>query len=315
MAQNQTYIAENIEDDVGIRDSVALHAFNLEHHNAVVLLDYSTQLQASIETEIQELIQNPNKQVKAVRDKDGCVSKAFMIIKPSKAKFEYYRDLYLSTPYDPVLGWNSQGHNTCRGKLGLKGFFSYVASVDPTWEELDRCTYNNQLDDVCVFAKDVDDSKVVRHSKTVCGEPRDCPYDHPLWSSKKKEACQKAHANYFKSRIEFEDKHFIKTRTQERIGRFKWKSFLGYCNGPGKSNYLGLSGQIHRKPEWQVVCNNIDVCPPGFYMKNDCTCTQPGEDPCNACPANARCQRTPELRCLDCSCGFCDANGVPCCDL
>ena len=278
-------------------------------------MDYSTQLQQPLQEEIDDLLASPFKQVKYVRDKDGGVSNTFLILKPSKSEFAAIRNEYLSTLFDPVSGWNGEGFNTMKGKLGLKGFFTYKVSKDSRWEELDRCTYNNQLDDFCISQIDVDNSKIVRHSKSVCGEPRDCPYDHPKWSEEKKLACQKAHANYFKARYEFEDTHFKKPVKQERIGRFKPKSFLGYCDGPGKKNYLGLTNKVARKPDWQVVCDDLVTCPAGSYKKNDCTCTEPGEDPCNACPLNTRCQTYPDLRCIDCNCGFCDSSGVACCEL
>ena len=196
----------------------------------------------------------------------------------------------------------------------MKGFFTYKASRDSSWEELDRCTYNNELDEECINQKDVDDSKIVKHSKYICGEPRDCPYDHPLWNNAKKEACKKAHANYFKKRYEFEGKNLIKHTTQERIGNFKTESFHGYCSGPGKKNYLGLASQIKLKPDWQTICPLME-CPVGSYVKSDCTCTQPSDDPCSACPSGTRCQLYPELKCINCNCGFCDRAGVSCCEL
>jgi len=310
----QPFIAEHIEEDVGVRDSMTLHAFNLEEHKAVVVMDYNTQLQLPVQEEIDDLVADPNKQVKYVKDKDGGVSKSgFMIIKPSKAKFEEIREEYINTPYDQVTGWNGEGHNTFNGKMGLKGFFSYKVTKDSSWEELDRCTYNNQLDVDCISQIDVNDSKVVRHSKSVCGEPRDCPYDHPNWSSEKIQACQKAHADYFMGRYEFEQRYLVKTIIQDRIGQFKPQSFIGYCTGPGKKNYLGLTDQIYPKPDWQIICPPIE-CPFGSYMKNDCTCTEPSDDPCDACPSNTRCQLYPELRCVDCSCGFCDNTGASCCE-
>ena len=291
-----------------------LHAFNLVHHDAVVVMDYNTQLQKPLQEEVNEFVADPNAQVKFVKDKDGGVSKNFMILKPSKEKFEEYRQEYINTPYDPVTGWNGEGFNNFKGKLGLKGFFSYKASKDPTWKELDRCTYNNQLDEECIQTMDPEDSKIIRHSKTVCGEPRDCPYNHPKWSPEKKLACQKAHAFYFKSRYELEIKHFQKPVHQERFGNFKAKSFYGYCKGPGKKNYLDLTQQIEREPEWTTICEPT-LCPEGTYKKPDCSCTQLDEDPCNACPTNTRCQRTPELMCIDCNCGFCDNSGIACCEL
>mmetsp|Transcript_15108 Transcript_15108/g.19155 ORF Transcript_15108/g.19155 Transcript_15108/m.19155 type:complete len:544 (+) Transcript_15108:275-1906(+) len=311
---NHTYILQHIEEDVGVRDSITLHAFNLEEHKAVVVLDYNTQLQLPFQDEIDDLVADPTKQVKYVKDRDGGVSKGgFMIIKPSKAKFEEIRQEYLSTPYNATTGWNGEGHNTFDGKLGLKGFFSYKATKDPSWVELDRCTFNNQLDDDCISQLDAADSKVVRHSEYVCGLPRHCPYDHPQWSVEKIQACQSIHEKYFMGRYEFEDKYLRKTRIQERIGQFKPQSFIGYCTGPGQKNYLGMTDQIYPKPDWQIICPPI-ACPVGTYMKNDCTCTEVTEDPCAACPSNTRCQLYPELRCIDCSCGFCDSTGSSCCE-
>ena len=311
---NQPYIKDHIEEDVGIRDSITLHAFTFEGHKAVVIIDYNTQLQQPLDDEINDIVADPNKQVKYVRDKDGGVSKdGFMIIKPSIAKFEEIRQEYINTPYDPVTGWNGEGHNTFNGKMGLKGFFSYKVTKDPSWEELDRCTYNNQLDDYCISRIDVDSSKVLRHSKNVCGEPRDCPYDHPKWSIEKKVQCRKSHENYFRSRDEFEEKHLIKRKIQKPVGLFKSETFMGYCKGPGKRNYLGFTKAVYRKPEWQALRGRVK-CPKGTYLKNDCTCTLP-DNPCDACPLKTRCQLYPELRCIDCNCGFCDSFGVSCCEL
>eukprot|EP00551_Chaetoceros_affinis_P007592 CAMPEP_0203662284 /NCGR_PEP_ID=MMETSP0090-20130426/301_1 /ASSEMBLY_ACC=CAM_ASM_001088 /TAXON_ID=426623 /ORGANISM="Chaetoceros affinis, Strain CCMP159" /LENGTH=773 /DNA_ID=CAMNT_0050525047 /DNA_START=39 /DNA_END=2360 /DNA_ORIENTATION=+ len=311
--ETQPYIKDHIDQDVGIKDSIALHAFTFEEHKAVVVLDYNTQLLQPLHDEINDLVADPNKQVKYVRDKDGGVSKnGFMIIKPSKAKFEEIRQEYINTPYDPITGWNGEGHNTFNGKMGLKGFFSYKASKDPSWEELDRCIYNNQLDDFCISQIDVDNSKVVRHSKKVCGEPRDCPYDHPKWSAQKKMQCRKSHEKYFKSRDAFETKYLIKSKIQEPVGLFKSKSFMGFCKGPGRKNYLGFTKAVYRKPDWQILCPRMQ-CPPGTYVKNDCTCTAL-DNPCDACPGNTRCQLVPELWCIDCNCGFCDSSRVSCCD-
>ena len=312
MTEKQPYIEEHIEDDVGVRDSMALHAFNLEEHNAVVLVDYNTQLQHSIQDEIDELVHDPNMQVKYVKDKDGGVSKGFMIVKPSRQVFETYKTDYLSTPYDPAGGWNNYGICTCQGYIGLKGYFAYRAQVDPAWSELDRCTYNNQLDDYCISTIDASRSKVVRHSGTVCGHPRDCPYSLSTWNTAKKTACNTIHKNYMLARIELEEKHLVKQVLQERIGRFKHETFMGYCDGPGTTNYLGITRKIRLKPSWQTLCPPT-ICGPGSYMTPECSCTFPYEDPCNACPSGTRCQRYPVLMCIDCECGFCDSGGNSCC--
>ncbi len=276
-------------------------------------MDYNTQLQAPLTEEIDQLLADPDTDVMYVTDSDGGVSSSgFMIIEPSVETFEEIRQEYMNTTYDPVTGWNGEGHHDFNGGMGLKGFFSYKASKDSRWMELDRCTYNNQLDDYCIDNIDVDNSKVVRHSKYVCGEPRDCPYDHPKWKKNKKEQCNKAHKNYFKLRDMFEQKYLSKPKLQEKVGKFKAKSaFMGYCKGPGKKNYLGLTKAIYLKPKWQALCD-LSTCPAGTYKTNECTCTTP-EDPCAACPTGTRCQLYPEPKCIDCNCGFCDAVGSSCC--
>jgi hypothetical protein len=54
-----------------------------------------------------------------------------MIIKPSVDEFNNIISAYLSTPYDPISGWNYEGHHHCLGKLGLNGFLSYYFANDP----------------------------------------------------------------------------------------------------------------------------------------------------------------------------------------
>lgn len=309
----QPHIEQNIDEDVGIRDTMIMHAWRLHEHRAVVVMDYDTQLLHSVRPEIDDLISDPFTEVKYVRDADGGVSNTFMILKPSEEKYEQFRQEYINTLYDPNTGWGGEGHNTMEGKLGVKGFFSYHASKTTSWKELDRCTYNNELDDECINKIDVEDSKVAKHSKKVCGMPRDCPYDHPMWSFKKRNQCQKLHSRYFKARYEFEKYFLFKNVVQERIGQFKPGSFLGYCKGPGKKNYMKLTNAIEIKPKWQKICPPIE-CPRGRYVKDDCTCTTRGENPCAACPTGTRCQRYPELRCIDCSCGFCNDKGASCCE-
>ena len=56
LIDHQDYINDNIEDDVGIRDSTKLHIFRLVEHPVVVLIDYDTLLQSSIDNLINDLI-------------------------------------------------------------------------------------------------------------------------------------------------------------------------------------------------------------------------------------------------------------------
>ena len=68
----------------------------------------------------------------------------------------------------------------------------------------------------------------------------------------------------------------------------------------------------------QVVCpeRQDSPCPKGSFVKNDCACTTPDEDPCVACPDGTRCQKEMmnlPLMCIDCTCSFCNVDQESCC--
>ena len=142
----QTYIKENIEMDVGIRDTTRLHAWNFVEHPIMVLYDYDCVFRYRIFDSIKSLEANPNLKGYYVRsssrDANGStlVDPTFMLIKPSTEEYNNIVNTYLNTPYDSVTGWNGEGHNQCDGKLGLAGFLSYYFSISPGYQELDRCS-------------------------------------------------------------------------------------------------------------------------------------------------------------------------------
>ena len=153
----QPYINEHIEDDVGIRDSSKLQVFRLVEHRVVILFDFDSNIfQYHISNITISLIGNLNLKGYYVRtptcDDNGnsLVDTGFLVIKPSIEEFNNMRESYLNTPYDPELGWNSEGHNQCDGKLGLPGFLSYYFSVTDGYEELDRCRYRITGGESCI---------------------------------------------------------------------------------------------------------------------------------------------------------------------
>ena len=102
---------------------------------------------------------------------------------------------------------------------------------------------------------------------------------------------------------------------------------MNYCYGPGTDNYEKIipdatSGPIMEPeivlPKKDIVC---PTCNDGEFItydadKRKCSCTS---DACAACPEGSRCQEAnpqkgiPAL-CLDCTCGFCDKDNIPCCE-
>ena len=124
-----------------------------------VLFDYDTLLQFPIDSLVTNLENDDDLKGYYVRTPscDGIgnslVDTGFMVIKPSMEEFDNIREAYINTPYDPVLGWNSQGHHHCDGRLGLPGFLSYYFSITPGYIELDRCEYSFIADEDCINAK------------------------------------------------------------------------------------------------------------------------------------------------------------------
>jgi len=165
LTDHQDYINDNIENDVGIRDSTKLHIFRLVEHPAAILCDYDTLLQSPIDNLISDLVTDIDIKGYYVRtpscdiNGNSAVDTGFMVIKPSMEEFNNIREGYINTPYDPILGWNSQGHNHCPGKLGLPGFLSYYFSVTPGYVELDRCQYSFSVDDECINSQLVNIAK------------------------------------------------------------------------------------------------------------------------------------------------------------
>lgn len=193
------YIAEHIPEDVGIRDSAKLHIWTMILHPVVVLLDFETVLQKPIDQEIDELLADDNRKgiyILTAPDKntgEAGVDTGFLIIKPSLDETDRIINAYLNTPFDPTTGWDGQGHHNFKGGMGISGFLSYYFANDPGYEQRDRCVYAHNADDRCLANTSLTEAKSLKIDGTVCGSPRDCPYDHPDWSPEKKEACSTLH--------------------------------------------------------------------------------------------------------------------------
>ncbi len=193
------YISDNIADDIGIRDSMKLHAWNFDSHPVVVLLGYDTMITQPIDHEIDLLLINEDLKgmyIKTPPDQESGksgVDTGFLIIKPNTTEFDNILHEYLNTPYDPQTGWDNKGHNMFEGGMGLPGFLSYYFEKDPGYVELDRCTFGHTVDEDCLGQIGFDICKATKMYEQVCGKPRDCPYDDPSWSVVQRAACEAMH--------------------------------------------------------------------------------------------------------------------------
>lgn len=199
LAETQPYILENIENDVGIRDSMKLHIWNMTLHPIVVLMDYDSILQKPMDEEIDFLLADETlKGLYISSPPDEVTGKAgvdtgFLIIKPSEREFERIVLMYKRTPFDPQWGWNGFGYHQYEGDIGISGFLSWYFHNDPGYLELDRCIYAHNADEDCLAVVPYSEAKHLRMYDHVCGQARHCPYDHPDWSEEKREACTTLH--------------------------------------------------------------------------------------------------------------------------
>lgn len=165
LANGHDYIAANIESDVGIRDSTKLWAMTFVEHPLIVFFNYDCIFQYRMVNAAQSLLNNPNLKGYYTRtppcneNGDSLIDTSFMMMKPSVEEFNNMIETYLSTPYDPVTGWNGEGHNQCDGKMGLPGFLSYYFSTHAGYKELDRCKYSFVADDECIKSNVKEDAK------------------------------------------------------------------------------------------------------------------------------------------------------------
>ena len=198
-AINNQYIKDNIQNDVGIRDSTKLQAWTMTSHPIVVLMDYDSVLQKPLDQDIDFLLADDglkgfyiSSPPDEVTGKAG-VDTGFMMIKPSMEEFERIRKMYINTPFNPATGWNGFGYHQYKGDMGLSGFLNWYFHNDAGYVELDRCLYAHTADEDCLQYVPYSEAKHIKMYDKVCGNPRRCPYDHPDWSEEKREACSALH--------------------------------------------------------------------------------------------------------------------------
>ena len=193
------YIKNNIETDVGIRDSMKLHIWTLTAHPIAVLMDFNSVLLKPLDTDIDALLGDPNMKGYYIKSPPDATTGAagvdtgFLIVKPSVEEFTNIVNAYLNTPFNPTTGWNGEGHHNFVGGMGISGFLSYYFSKYPGYMELDRCIYASNIDDECLARVDFSEVKCAKGYEKHCGDPKNCPYDHPEWSAAKLDACHQLH--------------------------------------------------------------------------------------------------------------------------
>jgi len=239
--ENQPYIAENIEDDVGLKDFMKLNALKLLEHDFVVIMDQDYILKKSLDPVLKEL-EDSGKIAAYVRDPvTGGLSTDILILKPDLGTYDDLLDTFTTTPYTEDGGWGDSGIGKYPGGMGTSGLIDYFMNgPDPSLgTELDRCTYANNADDTC-HTKPFEDIVGYTMSPDTCGKPWECTYGEleALWSSETKIMCTEFLIHWVKSREEFES--LWTYETAPKTGEDHVEIYHGMCTKEGPEGYIPL---------------------------------------------------------------------------
>lgn len=339
---SSTYVSENVDKDVGVKDLIKLRIFNMTEHPVVALLDYTTVVMKPIDTVLDTFINSPATVAytkdyaplgSAPSPTNQGVNTGFLLVKPDEQEFNDIVEEYKTTEFAPATGWAGSGVGGFPGELGTSGILAHHLSTKaPSPIVLDKCLYNNDFEfhldsngacrdgtTTCGACQQTpkEDVSVARLNDKVCGKPFMCPDKSELTGT----LCDDFHKKWFTDRVEYEEKYFKKGGNRaKREGTFKTERTLGFCSAEGPAGYEKIvpdNGPPLPIPEPEIAPTDLgcpSTCAVGQYLKQDCTCTS---DACEACPEGTRCQPegngVPAL-CIDCECGFCDYNDEPCCN-
>mmetsp|Transcript_8467 Transcript_8467/g.23723 ORF Transcript_8467/g.23723 Transcript_8467/m.23723 type:complete len:549 (+) Transcript_8467:178-1824(+) len=251
------YLSANVESDVGIRDLMKLHAYTLTRHKVVVLIDFNTMLLQPLDGVVDDLMASPARAAFAMdyatllpaNGLNHGANMGLFLLKPSFASFNELIELYKTTSYDPMLGWNSQGVAGFDGSMGTSGLLTHYYRSKP-FIELDKCIYNNDAsnphsDDGFCRNGDAhcDDCRFTITNKieagrfsSMCGKPWECSWDDS-WDAGTKQICREYHRHWFANRLRFEQEFWVGAPQPRRNGTLHTEVFLGYCAETGSAGY------------------------------------------------------------------------------
>jgi len=249
----QPYIAQNIENDVGLKDLIKLNALNLESE-FVVLLDSTYHMKEPLDPIFQSLSGPEVKAAYVLDPNRNSISMSPLIMKTGQGLYDELVEIYKNTPFTAENGWGGSGMGLFPGGIGTSGLLSYYFLFEnqDAGDQLDRCLFANNGAAECtnsVFA----DIYGFTMTDSVCGQPWSCEYPKFSWSSDTKEMCKSFFMYWMQSRYDYQSSHLGKVGT-ENDGTYYPDVFNGYCNDVGQENYIHML-DAEAKLE---VCETLD---------------------------------------------------------
>jgi len=161
----------------------------------------------------------------------------FYMVKPNDTMMDTLRDLYLTTPFDFELGWNSSGFGVHGGVLSSSGLLTYYYGRIATDQAgvLNSCEYGDAVTEDC------DSGTILQQvgNMKICGDPWACP-DLSNLTDAQRERCEVMLNSWYESRIAFEDECFIGAPGSEKNGTFNQAIAHGLCEQSGRAGYEPL---------------------------------------------------------------------------
>ena len=252
------FLAANVENDVGIRDLMKLHAYTLTSHKVVVLIDFNTILLQPLDDAVDDLITSSAKVAFAMdyatqlptNGLNHGANMGLFLLEPSFAAFTELVNTYKTAAYDPILGWNGLGVAGFDGSMGTSGLLTHYYRTKP-FIELNKCIYNNDAtgphsdEGYCRDGEaHCDDCRLTitnrieagRFDDSACGKPWECSWDDS-WDAATKQLCREYFRHWFSNRLRFEEEFWINSPKQQRNGTLHPDIFLGYCSETGANGY------------------------------------------------------------------------------
>jgi len=184
------------------------------------------------------------------------VQGGFLIVRPSLAVFEEYKNIILDGNFDPGRGWGGKygGYYGAQQIQGIASYF-YDHFHPNTAVELNRCIYNSMADnprnpkkdgskcrdgkDFCEDCRGTSLENIRSIHFTLCQKPWLC---HQTPESGENTVghhqCNLFHKEWHKVRSSLED--FLQVNSRNRAGEYNKDAFFGHCNFAGKRGYIPL---------------------------------------------------------------------------
>ena len=139
------YIQDNVDNDVGLKDLMKLHAFNFDTFPTVILVDYSTLVMQPLDSAVQAFqassaeIAYTKNYAKSGANPDSLstgIDTGLLLLKPSKVTHATLIETYKIASYDPIYGWNGSEEapdvGGFDGALGTSGILTYYYRHQPS---------------------------------------------------------------------------------------------------------------------------------------------------------------------------------------